>query len=588
MKVRSYITSLVALSTFSGLLLSWSIQRRYADIEAKSMQSGINSLIGTQTNQARQQIDQYLVTCELVIKSNVLYLGANVGQQREILKESLVGLSKHSLSPVQQDSLQRIDRKIGRIHSLVQRKMAVSSARTSSSSVSKAIRGEFAQETSDLKTVFDSFNHEVSELIFRTEQDIAELRADLPRTILLLGVGYIFGLLMFWFWTVNSLIQPIESLTTDVENAMKTGEAFEHEDTGPKEIYRMSTVIHKFITSLSEQVEDRTKQLSQALSDLQSAQSSVLEEKEQAEANVLRRTEELNEALERETKLVDVLDNANKKLSRSMKLKDQFLANMSHELRTPLNAGLGLCEAVAEEIYGPVNAAQAKALGTIDESGRHLLNLINEILDLSKIEAGKIEPILEVTQVDNVCRAVIESVTAQAQKKNLNVSYTNTSKTPTVVLDPQRLRQALYNLIGNAAKFTPSGRSIGLEVCDSREGMCVSFTVWDEGPGISEEEREILFEPFVQLDGGLSRKNEGTGLGLAIVHRMSKALGWELSLETEEGMGSRFTIEVPKREQWKDADETVELTYADVASVIKKGSSDHSTIVIDEEPANDG
>ena len=105
MKVRSYITSLVALSTFSGLLLSWSIQQRYADIEAKSMQSGVNSLIGTQTNQTRQQIDQFLATCELVIRSNVLYLGANVGQQRESLKESLVGLSKHALSPVQQDSL---------------------------------------------------------------------------------------------------------------------------------------------------------------------------------------------------------------------------------------------------------------------------------------------------------------------------------------------------------------------------------------------------------------------------------------------------------------------------------------------------
>jgi|GEM_PF-4403539 len=586
MKVRSYITSLVALSTVSGLLLSWSIQRKYAEIEAKSLQSGINSLIGIQSNQTRQQIDQFLVTCELVIKSNVLYLGAHVGQQHEILKESLVGLSKNALSPLQQERLQKIDRKIGLIHRLVHRTMAVPSARTSSSSLSNNLRREFAQETADLKAVFDNFNHDVSELIFRTEQDIAESRAVLPRNILLLGGGYIFGLLMFWFWTVNSLIQPIESLTTDVENAMKTGETFEHEDTGPQEIYRMSTVIHEFITSLSEQVENRTKQLSQALSDLQSAQSSVLEEKEQAEAKVLRRTDELNEALERETKLVDVLDNANKKLSRSMKLKDQFLANMSHELRTPLNAVLGLCEAVAEEIYGPINPAQAKALRTIDESGRHLLNLINEILDLSKIEAGKIESTLEVTQIDSVCHAVIESVTVQAQKKSINVCYTNTSKNPTVVLDPQRLRQALYNLVGNAVKFTPNGKSIGLDVCDSREGMCVSFTVWDEGPGISKEEREILYEPFVQLDGGLSRKNEGTGLGLAIVQRMSEALGWELSLETEEGQGSRFTIEIPNREQWKDADETVELTYADVASVIKKGSTDHSTIVIDDEPAN--
>ena len=186
MKVRSYITSLVALSTFSGLLLSWSIQQRYADIEAKHA-SGVNSLIGTQTNQTRQQIDQFLATCELVIRSNVLYLGANVGQQRESLKESLVGLSKHALSPVQQDSLQKIDRKIGLIHSLVQRKMAVPSARTSSSSVSNTLRKEFSQETTDLKAVFDTFNHEVSELIFRTEQDIAVLRADLPRTILLLG-----------------------------------------------------------------------------------------------------------------------------------------------------------------------------------------------------------------------------------------------------------------------------------------------------------------------------------------------------------------------------------------------------------------
>ena len=583
MRVRSYITSLVAMSTVGGLLLSWSIQRRYVDIETKSLQSGVNSLIGSQVNHTWQQVDQFLVTCGLVINSNVVYLGANVGQQRETLRESLVGLGGHSLSPTQQASLKTIDHKIGTIQNLVRRKMAMPKAKTATSALSVTIRKEYAQETSELKTVFEAFEREVSELIANTEQDIERARAELPRTIFLLSGVYILGLLLLWFWTVNSLIQPIESLTTDVESAMKTGEAFEHEDSGPQEIYRMSTVIHQFITSLSEQVENRTKQLSQALSDLQSAQSNVLEEKNQAEANVLRRTEELNQALERETKLVDVLDNANKKLSRSMKLKDQFLANMSHELRTPLNAVLGLSEAVAEEIYGPINPAQAKALGTIDESGRHLLNLINEILDLSKIEAGKIEPVLEETQIESVCRAVLESVGTQAQKKNLTVTYTNTSKSPTVILDPQRLRQALYNLLGNAVKFTTHAKCIGLDVSDSREGMCVSFSVWDEGPGISKEEQEILFEPFVQLDGGLSRKNEGTGLGLAIVHRMSKALGWELSLETEVGKGSRFTVEIPNREQWKDADETVELTYADVEKRIGKVQSVFSCLLVDDQ-----
>jgi signal transduction histidine kinase len=235
---------------------------------------------------------------------------------------------------------------------------------------------------------------------------------------------------------------------------------------------------------------------------------------------------------------------ANAELARAARLKDEFLAAMSHELRTPLNAVLGMSEALQEEIYGPVTQGQFNALGRIQESGRHLLSLINDILDLSRIEAGKLDLQLGQVDLDMVCQASLHFIKKDAQEKKLVVSSTVESGL-NLYADEQRLKQMLVNLLSNAVKFTNPGGQIGLEVTKNPERQTVELTVWDTGIGIAAENMDQLFKPFVQLDSRLSRHYEGTGLGLTLVYRMAEMHRGSISVESAIGQGSRFTISLP-------------------------------------------
>jgi PAS domain S-box-containing protein len=242
------------------------------------------------------------------------------------------------------------------------------------------------------------------------------------------------------------------------------------------------------------------------------------------------------------------LSAANAELARAARLKDEFLASMSHELRTPLNAVLGLSEALQEQVYGSLNEKQLKSLRSIEESGRHLLALINDILDVSKIEAGKLEFEIGPVSVELVCQASLGLIKQDAHKKQLKISSIFESAVTTLQADKRRLKQILVNLLSNAVKFTPEGGAVGLEVVGDAEREVVHFTVWDTGIGISPEEIERLFQPFVQLDSSLSRQYTGTGLGLALVRRLTELHGGGVSVESEVGKGSRFTVSLPWRE----------------------------------------
>jgi len=239
------------------------------------------------------------------------------------------------------------------------------------------------------------------------------------------------------------------------------------------------------------------------------------------------------------------LSAANAELARAARLKDEFLASMSHELRTPLNAILGLSEALQEQVYGPLSARQFKSLRNIEQSGRHLLALINDVLDVSKIEAGRLELEKTLVSVESVCQASLGLTKQPAHKKRLKVSSSLDSAVRTIHADPRRLKQVLANLLSNAVKFTPEGGRIGLEVVGDAERQAVHFTVWDTGVGIAPDEMERLFQPFVQLDSSLSRQHTGTGLGLVLVHRMAELHGGGVSVESEPGKGSRFTVSLP-------------------------------------------
>jgi len=237
---------------------------------------------------------------------------------------------------------------------------------------------------------------------------------------------------------------------------------------------------------------------------------------------------------------------ANAELARAVHAKDEFLANMSHELRTPLNAVLGLSEALQEEVYGTLTEKQRFSLQTIEESGRHLLTLINDILDLAKIEAGREELSLADVAIESVCQASLRMIKQVAQKKNLRVIESFQIHVPSIQADERRLKQILVNLLSNAVKFTPEGGQVGLEVTTDTEHNQVSFTVWDTGIGIAPEHLERLFKPFTQIDSGLNRQHDGTGLGLSLVMRLAEMHGGSVAVASEVGQGSRFTVTLPR------------------------------------------
>ena len=238
---------------------------------------------------------------------------------------------------------------------------------------------------------------------------------------------------------------------------------------------------------------------------------------------------------------------SNEALARASRLKDEFLASMSHELRTPLTGILGMSEAMQMQVYGALNERQARAVRTIAESGQHLLALINDILDLSRIEAGKMELQNDVVDVSTIVQSAGDMVRQEAARKHLTLSLVHDERVRTMLADPRRLKQVLANLLSNAVKFTADGGSVALEVQGDPANARVVFMCRDSGVGIAPADLPRLFHPFVQLDSRLSREYTGSGLGLSLVHRIVELHGGSVHAESEPGKGSTFTVTLPWR-----------------------------------------
>ncbi len=244
----------------------------------------------------------------------------------------------------------------------------------------------------------------------------------------------------------------------------------------------------------------------------------------------------------------------NEELGRATRLKDEFLANMSHELRTPLNAILGMTEGLQEKVFGQINERQLKALQTVERSSNHLLELINDILDIAKIESGQMVLDCNLCNVAPLCQSSLAFIKQQAMKKSIQLEIKLQLNLPSLLVDERRIRQVLINLLSNAVKFTPEGGRITLEVSQlSPDPVTDEFSsqhflhiaVIDTGIGISLANIKKLFQPFIQVDSALNRQYEGTGLGLALVKRIVELHGGRVGLTSELGVGSRFTIDLP-------------------------------------------
>lgn len=238
-------------------------------------------------------------------------------------------------------------------------------------------------------------------------------------------------------------------------------------------------------------------------------------------------------------------EQARAEAERANRAKDEFLATMSHELRTPINAILSYSESLQDAIYDTLTERQGGAVNAVATAGRHLLTLINDVLDLAKVEAGRMELKIQQASLQAIAQDSLGLVREQVLKKGLRLEFHINDPQAVLEVDPIRLKQMLVNLLANAVKFTPEDGTVGLEINVDGTARVVRFAVYDTGIGIAPADLDRLFQPFSQLDSALNRTYEGTGLGLALVRRLAKLHDGDVTVESVVGQGSRFTITLP-------------------------------------------
>jgi signal transduction histidine kinase/ActR/RegA family two-component response regulator len=236
------------------------------------------------------------------------------------------------------------------------------------------------------------------------------------------------------------------------------------------------------------------------------------------------------------------LVNRNRELEQTNQLKSEFLANTSHEIRTPLSSILGFTHLLQQQGYNPINLRHQEYLKIILTSGQHLLALINDILDLSKIEANQLSLEWETVDVAKVCEVAMMLVREKASDRGLTLQLEIDPSITTIVVDSLRLKQMLFNLLSNAVKFTLRG-AIGLQVSPVDQNL--HFTVWDTGTGISEEQQAVLFKPYSQVANSAVTRGEGTGLGLVLTQKLAELHGGCIEVASTLNRGSRFTVIIP-------------------------------------------
>ncbi|MDH3627699.1 MAG: response regulator [Acidobacteriota bacterium] len=302
------------------------------------------------------------------------------------------------------------------------------------------------------------------------------------------------------------------------------------------------------------------------------------------EDKVDERTRELQEAVAQIESRNDQLKNANVGLINANRAKSEFLANVSHELRTPLNAIIGFSELLREKSFGDLNGQQSEFVSDIHDSGEHLLSLINDILDLSKIEAGRMELHKEPVEVGRAIREAAAMLHPQAAKCGLELGVTCENESDIALLDAGLFRQVFVNLLSNAVKFTPAGGRV--EIGARRDGDDLLVHVSDTGIGIPKEHVERIFNEFYQVDGSYSRQFEGTGLGLALVRRMVQLQGGDIRAESTPGEGSRFEIRFQACMQQSVSKPAVQDEMTLVATLPALDGSQRAVLIVEDNPTN--
>ncbi|MBE9593791.1 MAG: response regulator [Proteobacteria bacterium] len=268
---------------------------------------------------------------------------------------------------------------------------------------------------------------------------------------------------------------------------------------------------------------------------------------------------------------------ANKQLQEASQAKSEFLANMSHELRTPLNSIIGFSEILQEKTFGDLNERQKRYVSNIHTSGKHLLGLINDILDLSKVEAGKIELNYEEFPLKEMLSECQTLVNTMASKKNISLGFKVADGLSTINADPTKFKQIMYNFLSNAIKFTPDGGTVN--VAAKPENGMVQVSVKDTGIGIAKGHQDMIFEEFYQVDSSYSKQYKGTGLGLPLTKKLVELHGGEIWVESEPEKGSTFSFSMPLRAE----KELIEAPAVEEEKVSIKEEGRPTILVVEDE-----
>ena len=363
------------------------------------------------------------------------------------------------------------------------------------------------------------------------------LRADMPRDIYqqgqagfnylmlsIVAVGLVFGGVIMLLLE-NQVLSRLSRLSKSVSGIGTSSDLSTRVSmTGRDEVSKLADTINVMMETLEQSgraLQGKNEQLDAKNEELQ-VQGEELMAQQQELMDKTREVEEASQA------------------------KSEFLAGMSHELRTPLNAVIGFSELLLDSVPGKINDKQRQCLSDILSSGEHLLNLINDVLDLSKVEAGKLEFKLESVHLSDVIDGVVAIVKPMLDDNKHKLGVNIEEGLPQVRADRSMLRQIFFNLLSNAIKFTPPGGNLGIEI--SREGDWCQVSVVDNGIGIKKEDQERIFEPFTQIESLPHRRREGTGLGLALTKQFVEACGGKIWVDSEYGKGSRFTFTLPVAE----------------------------------------